>query len=423
LYFCDFPPLNSGGGGLLMELLLRDYPPESLTILTSPLHLKRIYGDRPRAVPSNYTLFPVFAGKGRWGIGRLRDFLDWLALPCALLLALYLIKKRGVRLILTVAHGRFFVAAACAARLSRLPLVLWVHDDWVWHPRHFRFTRPFASRVFAFALRTARHVYAVSQPMADWLKSAYGVEAELQLPCAEEIPPGEIASRSGASRDTHTFRISYAGTNIGTVDTVDILAGVVAAGPTLPDGRRIEFHLYVPGNGSGRPAWNRPNIAVHPWLSQADLRRELARADLLFLPYDFSSHAFLWARSFPTKAADYLRYGKPILLMAPEGAAIVPYARAHGFAAVLDHPDESALLELVRRIASDATYTQALSARALETFRKNHNAAQQRSEVYRLIGRLCEAPATGGGGRSSQPMPAEDALEEESVSGRGASGR
>jgi hypothetical protein len=34
LYFCDFPPLKLGGGGLLMEYLLGNYPPDRLTILT-----------------------------------------------------------------------------------------------------------------------------------------------------------------------------------------------------------------------------------------------------------------------------------------------------------------------------------------------------------------------------------------------------
>jgi hypothetical protein len=411
LYFCDFPPLNVGGGGLLMELLLRDYPLESLTVLSSPQYFKRMHGDWSRAIPSNYTLFPIFAGRGRWGIGRLRDLLDWLALPFAILISLYLIKKRGARVILSVAHGRFFVAAACAARLCRLPLVLWVHDDWVWHPRHSRFTRLFASRVFSFAVHTARHVYAISGPMADWLQSAYGVQAEVQLPCAEEVSRqnGIREKESSKAEAGEAFRIAFAGTSVGTMDTLDILADVVAAGPTLPDGRRIEFHLYVPRDGSGRSQWNRDNIVVHPWLSQVDLRRELSRADLLFLPYDFSQHAFLWSRSFPTKAAEYLRYGKPILLMAPEGAAIVPYAHTHGFAAAVNRPDRHLLLKTIQRIASDSAYRQMLSARASETFRKNHDAAQQRHTVYLLIDRLCESPL-GSGRESSQEVPATDAL-------------
>lgn len=410
LYFCDFAPLNGGGGGLLMELLLRDYVPESLTVLTGPQYFKRMYGDKA-GVPSNYILFPVFAGRGRWGIGRLRNFLDWIFLPFALLVSLYLIKKRGVRVILSVAHGHFFVAAACAARLSGRPLVLWVHDDWVWHPRHSRFTRRFASWTFSFAVHRARHVYAVSQPMAEWLKSAYGVAAEIQLPCAEEITAASDIPPDG-SQAGEVFRIAFAGTNVGTADTLDLLAGVMAVGAKLPDGRRIELHLYVPGNGSKPPAWDRENIVVHPWLSQAELRQEMGKADLLFLPYNFSGHhAFLWARSFPTKAAEYLRYGKPILLMAPAAAAIVAYARAHGFAALLDRPDERALLETIRRIGSDSAYAREISARALDTFQKNHNASDQRRAVHHLIERLgngvvaCSAP---GGSERQRPAVARD---------------
>jgi glycosyltransferase involved in cell wall biosynthesis len=415
LYFCDFPPLNLGGGGVLMERLLAGYPPELLTILTASHHFRRFRGETQRA-GNNYAIFPVFAGKGRWGLGRLRGLLDWLALPFAALVAIYLLKTRGARVILSVAHGQFFLAAACVARLCGVPLVLWVHDDWVWHPRHSRFTRPVASRTFSFAVHTARHVYAVSKPMADWLQSTYGVEAEVQLPCAEEIIPAGDAPRIGFQEEKSkkaeaekAFRIAFAGTNVGVVTTLDILAGVVAGGLMLPDRRRIEFHLYVPGNSSARPAWNRENIVVHPWLSQADLRRELGRADLLFLPYNFSQDAFLWVRSFPTKAADYLRYGKPILVMAPDAAAIVAYARTHGFAAVVNRPDKDLLLDAIQRIASDHDYRQILSARAADTFRKNHDAEQQRRAVYLLIDRLCESPMRYSRKNSAARSAATDA--------------
>jgi glycosyltransferase involved in cell wall biosynthesis len=383
LYFCDFPPLNLGGGGLLMEYLLRNYPSDRLTILTGSHYFKLASQKSRPATQENYVVFPVSSATGRWGAGRLRLLLDWLALPFAVLLAMYLIKRRGLRVILSVAHGRFFVAAAVVARLSGVPLVLWVHDDWVtiWHRSWLG--RYFSSWVFSFAVQSARHVYAVSTPMADRLRAAYRVEAEVQLPCSEAVAPGEC----GKATSGDIFRIAFAGTNHGTGDTVGILASALAEKATLPDGRRIRLHLYLPPAGV-RPAWRHENIVAHPWLSQPELRRELCQADLLFLPYNFSQDVNLWTRSFPTKAADYLRYGKPIVVMAPAAAAIVPYARTHGFAEVIDRPDKDALLAAIRRIASDAPYCAALSARAVETFQTNHDAARQRRAVYQLINRL-----------------------------------
>jgi hypothetical protein len=402
LYFCDFPPLNLGGGGLLMEYLLRSYPPGRLTILTGSHYFQQASKKSLPANRDNYAVFPVAAEFGRWGLGRLLSLLNWLALPLAGLLAFFLIKRKRARVILSVAHGRFFLAAAVLARITGVPLVLWVHDDWIAMIERRVFPRSCLSPMFSFAVKSASHVYAVSEHMADWLRTEYGVEAEIQLPCSE----GLAADCGDKPAARHTFRMAFAGTNVATGDTLQMLAEVVGQGIVLPDGRRVELHLYMPAPAAPEMEpvccwWRQEGVVIHPWLSQVELQRELSQADLLFLPYNFSPHyTSLWARSFPTKAAEYLRYGKPILLMAPPGAAIVPYARAHGFAAVLDRPDKDLLVDTIRRIATDASYREMLCARALDAFRTNHDAARQRNAVYALM--------DGLSGLSVSPYPARN---------------
>ena len=400
LYFCNFPPLNSGGGGLLMRHILGDYPADLLTVLTGSYHCHRVSKEELQSAGDNYFIFPVTAATGRWGTGRVLVFLNWLALPLLVLIGIYLVKRKQVRVILSIAHDYFFIAAAVLSRLSELPLVLWVHDDWIAHTRQNSYIlKYFAAPIFSYAVRSARHVYAISAPMAGWLRSEYGIEAEVQMPCSEGIAaPGERNPAIGEA-----FRIAFAGTNVGTGDTLGILAGLLAAGASLADGRRIELHLYMPAPGF-RPEWRHQNVILHSWVPQAELLKELRLADLLFLPYNFSeSYERLWSRSFPTKAAEYLRYGQPILVMAPARAAIVPYARAHGFAEVIDQPDRDALLDAIRRIAADASYRERLSARALETFQKNHDAARQRREVYRLINQLGKERTAARASRTESP--------------------
>ena len=128
-------------------------------------------------------------------MGRLRAALDWLAIPFVAATALFVVKKRSVGVILSIAHGHFFVAAALAARASGVPLVLWVHDDWVAMTKRRSFVLKYIARdVFGFAVRSARHVYAVSEPMARWLRSEFNVDAVVQLP-GGELPP-DLAIRS-----------------------------------------------------------------------------------------------------------------------------------------------------------------------------------------------------------------------------------
>jgi len=267
--------------------------------------------------------------------------------------------------------------------------VLWVHDDWVSLTRHNSFVlKYFCEPIFRFAVRSAGHIYAIGTVMADWLRSAYGVEAEVQMPGCAAISATLDPAVDDNAQEGQAFRIAFAGTCVAADETLKFLAGVVKSGGVLPDGRQLELHLYLP-NGSGGPELVHQQIFLHPWLSQADLKDALRKADVLFLPYNFSnSDSFIPERSFPSKASDYLSCGKPMLLMAPPSAGILPYAREHGFAEIVDRPSQQALVTAIRRLAADSSYRATLARNGLECFKTNHDIAKQREAFYRLIDSL-----------------------------------
>src|SRR3954469_18627963 len=129
LYVCDWPPSNFGGGPILMSRLLREYPADTITVLTST-RFARVSPKEGRLECDEITV-PLSEGYGRFGLGRLRILLNWLRIPLIAFRVKRVIRQREIAAILTVLHGRFCFAAALAGWMTGVPYIVVVHDDYV----------------------------------------------------------------------------------------------------------------------------------------------------------------------------------------------------------------------------------------------------------------------------------------------------
>jgi glycosyltransferase involved in cell wall biosynthesis len=135
--------------------------------------------------------------------------------------------------------------------------------------------------------------------------------------------------------------------------------------------------------------WDHHSISVHPWVSQQELQAVLRRADILFLPYSFSEASrYAVESAFPSKTADYLAAGRPILVFGPRYSSLVRYAKEQGFAEVVDNCDEDLLARGIERILSDSAYRSQLCKRSLAVFEQKHNIVRQRKEFRSLLSRI-----------------------------------
>ncbi|HWE52156.1 MAG TPA: glycosyltransferase [Bryobacteraceae bacterium] len=210
------------------------------------------------------------------------------------------------------------------------------------------------------------------------------------------VGQGFPAPETTADELRRPFRIAFAGTSTATIETLRILANLIADG-SLSQERRVELHLYIPAGYL--EDLRAEGIVFHEWLPEAELRQALSAADLLFLPYSFMGNLdHVTSRSFPAKTADYLACGKPILLMAPASAAVVRYARENGFAAIIDQPDSAALRDTILRLIQDSADRARLARNARAVFLENHDIARQRESVYH---RIAELSQTRSGSRRS----------------------
>lgn len=362
LYAVDFPPANRGGGDTLLLRLLQTYPADSLFLVTSGRRKQDLASgpfDKHAAL-----LFPEITGSKHHGIAHLWMLLDRLLTPVLALAIAAKIRRWKPGVTLSVAHGYYFLAAAVAARLTGVPFVLIVHDDWVAMNRSIRVFRHFTRPLFGWALRQASQVFAVCPEMQTHLEREYGVGSEVQYPATFPNP------RSAAGPIRIPPRIVFAGCIYGNVcGTLDTLVRVVK------NHGGMELHLYsqLTQENLRELNWNDPAVHNHGWIAPANLRRALAEADILFLPLSFDGpYAYYSETSFPSKLADYLAAGRPILVAGPSDSSAVRHARAFRYADIATDCTGSALFDALERLLSDGEYRRQLASNAMRAFELHH---------------------------------------------------
>jgi len=386
LYLCDFPPSNLDGGSVLVNRLLAEYPPENIVAFTSARYRRPDAQTRPWSC--NHTVLPGLHGQGRWGIGRAKGLVNWLLIPLIALRATHQLRRTRASAMLSVAHGTYFIAAALASALTSAPLILIVHDDWVADLQRSSYLFKYiARRLFGTVLRRASHIFAVSPPMQRLLRSVYGVDAELQMPCAD------VSLRPAGVRDTQDpmrrCRIHYSGNGVCGADSLEMLMELLREDRLAEYGLGDwELHLYTRSFDGAVPR----RVTWHGWVSQAELAKAVASADILFLPYSFlAAEKSFRTTSFPAKTADYLASGKPILIFSPPDSSIIEYAREFDFACIVTEPTKEALAAGIGQICGSKAYRDRLAANALRTLAVNHSVGRQRQRLYDVLSEIARA--------------------------------
>jgi glycosyltransferase involved in cell wall biosynthesis len=311
--------------------------------------------------------------------------LDWLRLPLLAFLCIRLIRRNSIEAIVTLFHGRFYLAAFAAAQLTRTPYIAFVHDDYVSDRRSiWKGALYLATRTVA---RHAAHIYAVSPAMQEKLRFEFAVQSEVQLPATKAHFKD---STNTNEKDNDSLLIVYAGSITNAVeDSVRMLVEIIMNGTLREYGipsAKIQLFTSLRPDQVRAWGWDHPDVRLCPWISQTEIPKALSQADILFLPFSFRSdlrHAI--EASFPSKTADYVASGRPILVFGPKYSSLVRYATEEGFAEVVDEFNPVVLAHGIHRIASSSVHQKRLATRALEVFSTNHDIERQRSQFQLLV--------------------------------------
>ena len=371
LYMNDLPPSNLNGGPILIRRLLADYPLERLTVACGRDLLPRASAT---LLPCEHVTLFRTNSTGPWGLGRVKQLVDLLALAHVTRAAERLIRAKRVEAVLTVADDLFFLAAVDGASRAGVSCVAVVHDDWIARMRlHTWLPRAFTHGLFRRALRRASRVYAVSEGVQDWLARDFGVVSEVQLPATE--PHQDVRT---SPRKEPPFRIAFTGTAAASVMAgLDLLVKALA-GRFGGDAWRLDL-CGVSEEAARRRGWTDQRIYAHGWGTQEQIRAVLRESDMVYPPLGFDPEARVLAlRSFSSKLTDYLASGRATLVCAPPEASVSRHVRKYGCAELVDEPSPDRLADAVGLLMKDPGRRQALAERGLAVFREHHDIRAQR---------------------------------------------
>jgi glycosyltransferase involved in cell wall biosynthesis len=220
----------------------------------------------------------------------------------------------------------------------------------------------------------------------------YGVESVVQLPASDAQP-----ARVAAGGAPGNLRIVFAGSlTSASIPGIDLLVNALRS--EVLAGLRWSIDLYgATPQEVERHGWCDERIRSHGWTSQKVLHSALRTADVLYLPYPFDQALARFMRtSFPSKLADYLTAGKPLLICAPPDSTVMSYARMGGFAEVVDSLNQDLFAAALLRLATSVEHRQRLGARAVQVFAANHDIESQREDFRRAVAALAHQPEFHG---------------------------
>lgn len=402
LYICEFPPCNYHGGAILMRRLLKDYPPDRIVVFTSRagLQASRV-SDR---LTCRHVAFPSVEGSRHLWLSRAKQLINWAILVWISLVAVLTIKRCRIGLILAVLQGWFCFAAAAVGRLTSTPYVMVVHDDFIC--RRTWFSRHILKPLTGVVLRRATHIYAVSPAMQRVILREFGAHSEVQWPATGAYRTSE-RSRPNTSNDDGPVILFAGGLSDAVDDGLDLLVALIRSGKLKDYGiPKIRFHLHtnVTGEEERRArGWDHPDILNLGWVPQTDVQKHLGSADILFLPYSFRERSrHVVETAFPSKTADYLAAGRPILVVGPPYSTLVQYASEEGFAEVVTELNVDMLAQAIQRMLFP-DHAAMLAARAHDVFYRNHDIERQRRDFRTLLQMTVSGDGNRRGGEQLRP--------------------
>jgi glycosyltransferase involved in cell wall biosynthesis len=367
------------GGGILMRRLFADFPPDRLWVLTSAQSKRNAAPFDPTPPPEHQVSVGEIQINRRW-LDKLALLLNHLLLPWTVWRGVRLVRREKIEAIFTVPWTHYTIAAYLIHRITRLPIYMYAMDDPDGTRNRLGFQPLLYSLFMPRIARECRRIWGVSDGMCEYFEQSYGVKCLPLLPLLdlETFRP----KRSGAASCTDgDFHIVFTGSIYSAqVDAVRRLVRVVDQEAARDGGAlanmRLTLYTQSPAAALDRMGLSGKNVRRDE-VQHDDISSALAEADVAFLPLSFEPNMrHVVETSFPSKTAEYLAAGIPVLVHAPSYSSVARYCSKLGCGLVVDEPNEEALRSALLRLSRDAALRQELSAKALEVATKNHDAGR-----------------------------------------------
>ncbi len=292
-----------------------------------------------------------------------------------------LVKERAELLIVCTGDMFDLPSAALAARRLKIPLVVYLFDDYLYQWQGF--SRMLAKIIEPMVLRSAQTVIGPNEYLVGAYKRRYGLDMRLlrnlcPIPNLQKITP------SREDFDPKDTNIVYAGSVY--FAHFDAFRNLLISAAQLQ--RRLRLHIYTSQTADdlAREGITGPHVVLHPPVPQAEILQIVRGADLLFLPLAFhSAIPEVIKTSAPGKMGEYLALQRPILVHAPADSFVSWYFTKHQAGLVVGVNDANTLAQQLKEFLADPTRQQQTADNARQCAENDFAQSVVQQQFYHLL--------------------------------------
>lgn len=277
---------------------------------------------------------------------------------------LYITKKEKISMLICASGDPFnFPACALISKFKKIPLVLYLFDDYV-----YQWPQPFIRRLAKIIEKPCIKISSTLIVANEFLAQSYHERYNVQ----------PVVIHNGLSNETiiatpKFFEVSD-NTTIKIVYTGSIYYAHYDAFLNLisymnQSGELIELHIYTAQDEQKlkKTGIVHKNVFYHPYLEQDKIQNIHQQANLLFLPLSFSpNYAPMITTSAPGKMAEYLASGVPVLAHTPPNSFVNWYCRNYTCALIADELSSSSLKNAIDIVRNNPKKLYQITSNAIE---------------------------------------------------------
>jgi len=369
-----FPPVVNGPAIRLGDLL-KHFREDSYIILTpkingkvSPVSNSRI--DKSTILRCKYYFlpFPNWHRNINNYLSVLIRLFHFILIPYTIMKALFIIKKHHISNIFTTSgYGYYMVAAYYLEKITGKPLFIYMYDMWpnkeMYPSRIFRWIQSSYSEKI---LMRSKEIFVMSEALQVFYKTKYKVNS-IVIPHSVDLKRYTIVLNENVDDElsNENYRkIVFTGLiNEAQQDSILNLVDALK----MPGMEKIVLILYTLSDVERLDTVGiKGKNVLRRYARPEDMPMIQKMADILFLPIAFkSSVPSIIKTGSPSKIAEYLAAGRPILVHAPKDCYLSDYAKRNGFAVVVNDPDPVKLRDSILGILNDSELQNRIVNRAL----------------------------------------------------------
>jgi glycosyltransferase involved in cell wall biosynthesis len=258
-----------------------------------------------------------------------------------------------------------------------LPFILHFMDDW---PSNLylqsitsRFLRLTYLKEFNDLVKISDISIAICKEMATEYKKRYNREI-LYLPMPVELRQYDELTKKCFNNKSKKFKIRYGG-RVGWAIRESLADIAIQVDILNKEGFNIVFDIVtfqmemVP-----EICYKIDAVKIEKPGPLSDLPKYQSESDLLLICYDFDNESYRQARySMPSKLADCMASGTPILVYGPKGLPVVEYARREGWGSVVDIRSAKRIKDAISELVQSHEEREILSSKAKILSIKKHD--------------------------------------------------